>query len=192
MRCCYESFLIKIYKSKYFTSKLSCFVVPQVGCSSLPVGPAGTLELSAATCGDSTGEIKIGCDSVVGGDETLQVVGTPVSNSSESLPSVLVPTTKQVTKKINLCENAEAAKASFDLRNRIFLSQNRNRRDIRRVFLFYLKGPIISRDRFITYRRTNVRLGAARAGNAIILRSLAFPSGTITISGLGRERQRSE
>lgn len=85
-------------KSKYFTSKLSCFVVPQVGCSSLLVGPAGTPELSAATWGDSTGEIKIGCDSVVGGDETLQVVGTPVSNSSESLPSVLVPTTEQVRK----------------------------------------------------------------------------------------------
>lgn len=84
----------EIYKLKYFTSKLSCFVVPQVGCSSLPVGPAaGTLGPSTATCGGSAGEIKVGCDSVVGGDETLQVVGTPVSNSSESLPSVLVPTT---------------------------------------------------------------------------------------------------
>lgn len=92
------SFPIKIYKSKYVTSKLSCFVVPQVGCSSLPVGPAGTLGPSAATCGDSAGVIKIGCDSVVGGGETLQVVGTPVSNSSESLPSVLVPTTERKEK----------------------------------------------------------------------------------------------
>lgn len=49
-----------------------------------------------ATCGGGSGEIKIGCDSVCGGEEMLQAVGTPVSNSSESLPSVFVPTTEQL------------------------------------------------------------------------------------------------
>lgn len=52
------------------------------------------LEPLTVTCGNSSGGIRIGCASVGGGDETLQVVGTPVSNSSESLPSVLVPTTE--------------------------------------------------------------------------------------------------
>lgn len=70
--------------------------MPVVGCSSLPVGAAGTLGPSTVTCGGSAGEIKIGCDSVVGGEEMLQAVGTPVNNSSESLPSVLVPTTEKV------------------------------------------------------------------------------------------------
>lgn len=116
-----SSFLFptEIYKLKYFTSKLSCFVVPQVGCSSLPVGPAaGTLGPSTATCGGSAGEIKVGCDSVVGGDEMLQVVGTPVSNSSESLPSVLVPTTAGNRKELIM--QGHYSQNLFDLRNCIF------------------------------------------------------------------------
>lgn len=146
------SFPTKVYKSKSFTSKLSCFVVPQVGCSSLPVDPTGTLELSAAICGDSTGEIKIGCGSVVGGAETLQVVGTPVSNSSESLPSVLVPTTEQVRRKIDY---AQIVEISFDLRN-VFLSHSVSSKELRLDLYAFgsfclSRRTIISGDRFITY-----------------------------------------
>lgn len=77
------------------TSKLSCFVVLALGCSSFPVAGVGLVEASTATCGASVSN-KIGWDS---GGEPLRGAETPPRSSSESLPSVL-PTT--VTKPSTL------------------------------------------------------------------------------------------
>lgn len=201
------SFPIKVYKSKYFTSKLSCFVVPQVGCSSLPVGPAGTLVLSAATCGDSTGEIKIGCDSVVGGDETLQVAGTPVSNSSESLPSVLVPTTEQATRTIRYARRHQY----LTLRSTcatlfLFLSRKVEQEEIKIRFVA-LSSLVLKADKlflflgivllYVIYRDVQRRDWArrepgTRSGKPFSSRPLAFPLRTIAISALGLREKAEE
>lgn len=73
------------------TSKLSCFVVLALGCSSFPVAGVGLVEASTAICGVSVSN-RIGWDS---GGEPLRGAETPPRSSSESLASVLPTVTER-------------------------------------------------------------------------------------------------